>query len=298
MRAQLPGALRPARGHGRQHLGGDLLRRVGHREPAAAAAISSRAASTASVSARSRSGVSSASGRITAAPASAIQRALVVWWSAEACGYGISTAGRPYWASSKTEPPERRDRGVGGGQRDAERRQVLEQDVVRAGRVQVREVARAGDVDDAVRRIGERLAAAWLIERAPSEPPKTSTHVSSAPMPSCGARVGAVGRPSAGPGGRSRGSGRRRGPRAGTRGRRGARGRRARGWSGRGASRPRRARAGSSPACAASPTGPATYPPPPRTASAPRALEDLARGAERAARLADRAGGLQRVRCG
>jgi len=32
---------------------------------------------------------------------------LVVWWSSEACGYGIRTLGRPYWASSKTEPPAR-----------------------------------------------------------------------------------------------------------------------------------------------------------------------------------------------
>ncbi len=45
--------------------------------------------------------------RMTAAPASAIQRALELWWSAEACGYGISTDGSPYWASSKIEPPER-----------------------------------------------------------------------------------------------------------------------------------------------------------------------------------------------
>ena len=79
----------------------------GFASPRAAAAMSSRAASTASVSARSRSGVSSASGSTRAAPASVIQRALVVWWSPVACGYGISTAGRPYWASSKIEPPER-----------------------------------------------------------------------------------------------------------------------------------------------------------------------------------------------
>ena len=99
----------PARGHGREHLArrsrraasgfASAARRGGHRPR--------RAASTASVSARSRSGVSSASGSTRAAPASVIQRALVVWWSAVACGYGISTAGRPYWASSKIEPPER-----------------------------------------------------------------------------------------------------------------------------------------------------------------------------------------------
>ena len=51
--------------------------------------------------------MSSASASTRAAPRSAIQRAFVVWWSAEACGYGISTDGRPYWASSKIEPPAR-----------------------------------------------------------------------------------------------------------------------------------------------------------------------------------------------
>ena len=42
-----------------------------------------------------------------AAPASAIQRALAAWWLPDAWGYGISTEGRPYWASSNTEPPAR-----------------------------------------------------------------------------------------------------------------------------------------------------------------------------------------------
>jgi UDP-N-acetylglucosamine--N-acetylmuramyl-(pentapeptide) pyrophosphoryl-undecaprenol N-acetylglucosamine transferase len=54
-----------------------------------------------------RSGVSSASGSTRAAPASVIQRALVVWWSAVACGYGTRIAGQPCAAISNTEPPER-----------------------------------------------------------------------------------------------------------------------------------------------------------------------------------------------
>ena len=85
-----------------------------------------------------------------------IQRALAVWWSADACGYGNSTAGRPYWASSNTEPPAARDGEVGGRERRAERDDVVAQVVVRAGRGEVGEVAPPGDVQDAVRRVGER----------------------------------------------------------------------------------------------------------------------------------------------
>ena len=91
----------------REHLAGDVARGVGPGD-ARGLAPSPRGARAPRRSRRAgAAGVSSASGRTRAAPRSAIQRALVVWWSPEACGYGIRTAGRPYWASSKTEPPER-----------------------------------------------------------------------------------------------------------------------------------------------------------------------------------------------
>src|SRR3954453_11874673 len=48
-------------------------------------------------------GVSSPAAITTAAPLSAIQRALEVWWSAEAYGYGTRMAGRPCEAISKTD---------------------------------------------------------------------------------------------------------------------------------------------------------------------------------------------------
>ena len=96
----------------REHGARDVARRVGAREPrgrrghrrAGAAVVEQdrvdRGAQALRASARRR--------RITiAAPPCSIQRALAVWWSAVACGYGTSTAGRPYWASSKIEPPAR-----------------------------------------------------------------------------------------------------------------------------------------------------------------------------------------------
>ena len=79
--------------------------------------------------------------------ASAIQRALAVWWSAEACGYGISRAGSPYWASSNTEPPARATARSEAASARAEDLDVLVQVVVRAGSAQRAEVARAGDVE-------------------------------------------------------------------------------------------------------------------------------------------------------
>ena len=63
----------------------------------------------------------------------AIQRALAVWWSPAACGYGIRIAGRPCAAISKIEPPARATQRSARRQRVAERRDVLAQVVVSAG---------------------------------------------------------------------------------------------------------------------------------------------------------------------
>ena len=61
-----------------------------------------------------------------------------------------------------------RDGEVGGGQRLAERDQVVAQVVVRAGRREVGEVAPPGDVQDAVRRVGER-GDRGVVDRARAE---------------------------------------------------------------------------------------------------------------------------------
>ena len=96
---------------GREHLAGDRAGGVRPRERARRAAMAARrpgSSAIASTSARSRSGVELGVGHdhrgAAVAPSSA---ALAVWWSAVACGYGTSTAGSPYCASSKTEPPAR-----------------------------------------------------------------------------------------------------------------------------------------------------------------------------------------------
>ena len=60
------------------------------------------------------------------------------------------------------------DREVGGRERLAERDQVVAQVVVRAGRGQVGEVAPAGDVEDAVGRVGER-GDRRVVDRAGAE---------------------------------------------------------------------------------------------------------------------------------
>ena len=101
--------------------------------------------------------MSSASARIVAAPASAIQRALAVWWSADACGYGIRIAGRPYWASSNTEPPARATARSEATSACPNGDDVFAQVVVLAGRSQLGEVARAGHVEDVEAGVGERL---------------------------------------------------------------------------------------------------------------------------------------------
>ena len=103
-----------------------------------------------------------------AAPASAIQRALALWWSADACGYGISTDGQAVLGELEDRAARAGDGDVGGRQRDPERRQVVEQDVVRAGAGELGVVARAGDVDDAVGRVLERLGRGG-VDRARAE---------------------------------------------------------------------------------------------------------------------------------
>ena len=95
---------------GGEHLGAMSAAAAGRASAAEAAAIACRrprARGSCATSSRRRSGVRSSSRMTVAAPARAIHSALVVWWSALACGYGMRTAGSPYWASSKTEPPER-----------------------------------------------------------------------------------------------------------------------------------------------------------------------------------------------
>ena len=199
------------------------MRRSSRRSRAGSSAISSTAS-------RSRSGLSSASRMTVAAPASSIQRALVVWWSAEACGYGISTAGSPYWASSNTLPPAAGDGEVGGGERGAERAQVVAQDVVGPGRLELRVVALAGDVQDAVGRVGERLHGRG-VDRAGAERAAEHEHAGLVRADAeLGAGAGAVGDRRRHGAARSRGSARPRGPRAGRRGRRAGRGAPARGW--------------------------------------------------------------------
>ena len=76
-------------------------------EARAIAASRPGSASSPPTSSASRAAVSSASGITTAAPARSMKRALAVWWSAVAYGYGIRTAGRPWAAISKIDPPER-----------------------------------------------------------------------------------------------------------------------------------------------------------------------------------------------
>ena len=108
-RARARAARPPSRSRAREHLARrspgrrpglrDRAGRRGHLLAAREQPRPSRRAG-ARASARRRGGSARRRGR----PSSC---ALVVWWSAEACGYGIRTAGRPYWASSKT----RRRRG-------------------------------------------------------------------------------------------------------------------------------------------------------------------------------------------
>ena len=107
-------------------------------------------------------------GSTIAAPRSLHPARVGLWWSPDACGYGISTDGRPYWASSNTEPPARATARSAAASALAERDEVVAQDVVRAGRREVGEVAAAGDVQDAVRRVRERLGGRG-VDRAGAE---------------------------------------------------------------------------------------------------------------------------------
>ena len=85
--------------------------------------------SSSSTCARSRAAISSSSAITTAAPASAIQRAFLAWWSAVACGYGTRIAGLPAAAISKTEPPARATTRSHAASGSAERVQVLDHPV-------------------------------------------------------------------------------------------------------------------------------------------------------------------------
>ena len=185
-----------------------------------AAPGSSRIAST---SARSRSGVSAASSITTAAPPSCIQRAFAVWWSAVACGYGTSTAGRPYWASSKIEPPARATARSAAASAWPNGDDVVAQVVVRAGGRELGEVAPAGDVQHPVGSVGERRHGG-LVDRAGAERAAEHEHAALVRRRSRARRAPArARRRAAAPGGRSRRSARPRGRRSGTPGRRAAR---------------------------------------------------------------------------
>ena len=124
---------------------------------------------------------SSPSGSTTAAPASSIQRAFVVWWSPVAYGYGTSTAGRAGRRELEHRAAGARDDEVArlrAGRRAS--LDVLEQAVVpgrpsaeRARQLGV--VAPSGDVqhDVAVPASGSppnASSAASLIDRAPEAP--------------------------------------------------------------------------------------------------------------------------------
>ena len=159
---------------------------------------------------------------------------------------GSGSAGSPYWASSNTEPPARATARSAAASALPERRDVLAQVVVLAGRSQLGEVARAGRrAGRGSGGVGERLDGGE-VDRARAERAAEDQHARRLRRDAeLGARAAA------------RSSTRRRdgaagdevavavaARRSGRRGRRGGRAARAGGWSGRGASRPRSARAG------------------------------------------------------
>ena len=119
------------------------------------------------------------------APSSARWRSGGRRWRA---GTGRAPPAAPYWASSKIEPPARATARSAAASAWPNGVDVVAQVVVRA-RARSGRRSRAGRRRAARGRARRRTpaTAASLIERAPSEPPKTSTQRSSAPMPERGA---------------------------------------------------------------------------------------------------------------
>ena len=207
-RAESPERAARPRGR-REHLGGDVARRVRAREAGRGVGHRGEAGAVAEQRvdlARRRAGVSSASAdhdrRAARRPSSGRWRSGGRRTRADT-GSG-PPAGRTA-ASSKTEPPARATTRSAAASASPNGVEVLAQVVARRrARAQRREVARRR------RRAGRGTArrrtprrAASLIERAPSEPPKTSTH--GLVRRRCRSRArarGAVGRPAAARGGR------------------------------------------------------------------------------------------------
>ena len=259
-----------------QQLAGDPLRGIRASKPLPrprhARAAARRSASSSRHHARKpRRGRARCRRSTTAAPASAIQRALSRWCSAVACGYGTSTAGLPAAAISNTEPPARATHQVAGRERVGQAVEIFVEAVVRrAGRAAPG--AAPARRSRAARRRAARprhgplaranaSSAARLIERAPRLPPNTNRQRASArrcraaPVPRRGraSRIAPRHRPARDqialavpPVDRER------------RGRRGAQTARAGGWRARAGCRTRSAPAACATARPRAPTGPAT----------------------------------------
>ena len=214
--------------------------------------------------ARQPRGVSSASGTTTAAPASAIQRALALWWSADACGIRDEDRRAPVGGDLEDRAAGARD---ARGRRPAAPRRtasmyVAQVVVAGAGR-RARSASKSRAPAACRTRNGapaNASTAASLIERAPSEPPKTSTQRVVRRRARTRARAaarsvagGGTGRPG------DEVARARRGPSIGkARQTRRAKRREQAVGRARGGCRPRSARAGRAARTAASPTGPAT----------------------------------------
>ena len=140
-----------------------------------------------------------------------IQRAFAVWWSAVACGYGTSTAGRPYCASSNTEPPARataRSAAASAGPKGIERKSAQ----VVVGSPGLLRSAKSRRPATCSTRYGASANAAYgrLVDRAGSERAAEDQHAALARSdPERGAGgCSRFGRRRAAPGARSPGSAR------------------------------------------------------------------------------------------